>query len=742
MAKLGGQLRLDGANYSDNSWAQYNDKAEYRYIGCYNDTGNRALPNYSPLDTSGNNADKCYDIAKANSSRYFGLQYGSECWYSIGDNNGSSNPYWKHGAISHYPQTWWGRVNNYVIARDTCSLDGGSWANQVYRVRTTQKDIDDAARLERERLERIRLAGVRQQATDYLNGRLSIIIGYAREVDSILPTVTTVKNTITPFRNDANTACNNGDNLMNTALEKANDSLSYANLALQNAESARILSQDLKKQTQASDMSDIALANATLASNAVTETNTNIANADAQYQIVRSKSGSIDSAISNIPTQRSTAQSKFNATRNVSTNLEIKMLRLSEIDNRIDGILRDIEYYAGKTQIYCSDVNKERYNNEGLIHSTVSSINSIIDNDIGRMKSDVSGYVSRANDKTKKNTCDTLTNQTITTVFLAEGQGKSIKESTKTQLIRIGNLEFIEKKQQADLAAADEIKAVALKAEYAAADAAKSKRDLKEASIRATKAQLAYERSVVQNNSINKQNSLLSKINSYIFDVNNMTTIEGFTNTPLATGTNQEINNYVKSFNNSLSLLDDPNNMNKAAFDTYLHIQDTKLASLNSNLNNLKKKASENTNKNAPIKGIRSMHNSAILNVEEYPSKDSTSNKSKYLIYGNNGCLEYGQQQSENAPYVSFKPCNANEKKQQFNINQINNLDQYNNPITNKSNENYKINNKSNVNFGFYSVNPINGSDQCLQLNNDGISVMPCNMDRDQRFSTNYHSVV
>ena len=64
-----------------------------------------------------------------------------------------------------------------------------------------------------------------------------------------------------------------------------------------------------------------------------------------------------------------------------------------------------------------------------------------------------------------------------------------------------------------------------------------------------------------------------------------MTTIEEFANTPLATETNQETNNYVKSFNNSLSLLDDPNNMNRAAFDTYLHIQDTKIASLKSNLN-------------------------------------------------------------------------------------------------------------------------------------------------------------
>ena len=86
--------------------------------------------------------------------------------------------------------------------------------------------------------------------------------------------------------------------------------------------------------------------------------------------------------------------------------------------------------------------------------------------------------------------------------------------------------------------------------------------------------------------------------------------------------------------------------------------------------------------------------------------------------------------------------CNANEPKQQFKINKINNIDQYNNPITNTNNKNYKIQSDSLTKYGFYSVNPSIAYDQCLQLNNDGISVMPCTMNSSQRFTTNYHSVL
>ena len=92
--------------------------------------------------------------------------------------------------------------------------------------------------------------------------------------------------------------------------------------------------------------------------------------------------------------------------------------------------------------------------------------------------------------------------------------------------------------------------------------------------------------------------------------------------------------------------------------------------------------------------------------------------------------------------FICIKSCNANNPNQQFITNQINSLDKYNAPITDKNNSSYLLKDSKNTQFGFYVVNPSTANDQCLQLNNDGISVMPCNMDSSQRFGTNYNTVL
>lgn len=223
---------------------------------------------------------------------------------------------------------------------------------------------------------------------------------------------------------------------------------------------------------------------------------------------------------------------------------------------------------------------------------------------------------------------------------------------------------------------------------------------------------------------------------------------------------NSEIINYEKSYNNAISLLEDPNQMTKTAFDTYIHIQNNKLNTLTQNLQNLNK----NINTNIPpvVKGIKSINNSKILNVEEYPNPTARNNGMptsysgnrsakypNYLIYGNNGCLQFSPSPTNisptatnfSAPSWSFKSCDSNNANQQFNFNQINTLAQYNKPITNSNNSRYLLNDSSNTQYGFYIVNPSSTFDQCLQLNNDGLSIMPCTMDSSQRFKQMYNYI-
>ena len=217
-----------------------------------------------------------------------------------------------------------------------------------------------------------------------------------------------------------------------------------------------------------------------------------------------------------------------------------------------------------------------------------------------------------------------------------------------------------------------------------------------------------------------------------------------------------------KIYDTSIALSDDPLSYNQVAFDTYMHLQDKKINTLQQNMASINSQLGKA--KNPPIKAFRNMSNSHVLNVEGYPNPTATNNGQpttykgngasdypNYLIYGNNGCLQYNQASpsSNNVPSAlstpatySFASCNASKPNQQFYAKQITNINEYNAPITDINNATYKINNSNNALMGFYVVNPINARNQCLQINNDGLSVMPCNMDASQRFKPMYRHAI
>lgn len=63
--------------------------APYRYIGCYGDDGSpRRLPVLLHSSATSNSIDLCYQAATKAGYRYFGVQYGAECW--AGDDLGAA----------------------------------------------------------------------------------------------------------------------------------------------------------------------------------------------------------------------------------------------------------------------------------------------------------------------------------------------------------------------------------------------------------------------------------------------------------------------------------------------------------------------------------------------------------------------------------------------------------------------------------------------------------------------------
>jgi len=213
-----------------------------------------------------------------------------------------------------------------------------------------------------------------------------------------------------------------------------------------------------------------------------------------------------------------------------------------------------------------------------------------------------------------------------------------------------------------------------------------------------------------------------------------------------------ELDDYISAYNKSVALLDDPNRMSQANFDAYVHLQDNKIAKLQSSISSFPTNSQQQNN---PIRSIKNLKTSASLNVEPYPDPATQTNLPSYyagngastypnyLIYTNNGCLQYmPSDTSRNTPANwAVKPCNSNLSGQRFNMQQVNNMAQYNALISDPNNASYKITDPNSSIFGFYIVNPEGYGEQCLQLNGDGLSVMPCNMDSSQRFKPYYHSI-
>ena len=84
-------------------------EAKFVYKGCWGDSGDRAISNYSGQVTS---ADQCYTIAKQNNASVFGLQFGGQCF--TGTNKD------------------WNRFGKRDDA--SCGPLGSAWTNQVYTI--------------------------------------------------------------------------------------------------------------------------------------------------------------------------------------------------------------------------------------------------------------------------------------------------------------------------------------------------------------------------------------------------------------------------------------------------------------------------------------------------------------------------------------------------------------------------------------------------------------------------------
>jgi hypothetical protein len=120
------------------------------------------------------------------------------------------------------------------------------------------------------------------------------------------------------------------------------------------------------------------------------------------------------------------------------------------------------------------------------------------------------------------------------------------------------------------------------------------------------------------------------------------------------------------------------------------------------------------------------------------------SKGSSYNIFLNDGCIYSNYTLDSNGdtvPDYGVGNCQLNMKNQQFNINKISTLEEYNNAIKFDSNKvtNVEFENSS---APFYIVNPARNDEdaakECITLDKNGdVTIEPCNLSNYQRWNTN-----
>lgn len=119
------------------------------------------------------------------------------------------------------------------------------------------------------------------------------------------------------------------------------------------------------------------------------------------------------------------------------------------------------------------------------------------------------------------------------------------------------------------------------------------------------------------------------------------------------------------------------------------------------------------------IRTLRSVLDGTILRLEEM-------NGEKKLVNLNGGCLAYAKNQEfGKMDDYGYLPCNIFDSEQHFNIQKINNIDEYNYLLS--SNLKPKITEKESesVDYPFYTLHP-DGSNKCVTMNPEGLQIKQC----------------
>ena len=235
-----------------------------------------------------------------------------------------------------------------------------------------------------------------------------------------------------------------------------------------------------------------------------------------------------------------------------------------------------------------------------------------------------------------------------------------------------------------------------------------------------------------------ENDNLIKQVQEKLDDVKKMEQI------PIEGDTDNQAYLQVINHKNIMENINNPEKLQDIRFNISQHVQDSKIQNLEeelSNIENLKMKNVNYINSNNKedtkiIKSIKNIQNSKILNVHlpDDISPEDVDNH-EYMVFGNGKCLSFKKTKNNEDKLVNeykFVDCNRQEPEQLFKIDKVYNKNQYNNKINNPI---HQITSTKFDTMGFYAVSPKDDLKECLTLNDDGLTIQPCDLNSNQRYT-------
>ena len=196
--------------------------------------------------------------------------------------------------------------------------------------------------------------------------------------------------------------------------------------------------------------------------------------------------------------------------------------------------------------------------------------------------------------------------------------------------------------------------------------------------------------------------------------------------------------NQVMPHQSIMNSINSPENLATLRQNIHNYVKKSKILSMQRELNELEQANVRRSRVPRPtqpeeneIKSIQNIESSKMMNVylpDDIPKNDT--NNHEYMIFGNGKCLSYDKNTNNISEY-KFVDCNRRDDKQLFKIGKVDSVITYNNKIANPYNE---IKSDKFDSLGFYYVSPKDYAKECMTLNDNGLTIQPCDLDSNQRY--------